>query len=235
MDKQERAHYFSSTEQDLLLKSYEEEKSTLASKSNTVRASKQRKEAWQRIAEKINVENASGCKRTWQQVKNKYKNIMQTAKRRGVGVTKGEGAPANSEPAASPEGLMLHHNDVIPASPCVDALPGCGASYISMTGHPVLVLNAPKTEQGSLSCDETYMSDSHLEEEVKHSSSQDWINTAGGATRRSGAEGSAEDIRTLYCHYLRKEMESRDQEMAYRALKMRKLEKEILLLDKQLE
>lgn len=29
-------------------------------------------------------------------------------------------------------------------------------------------------------------------------------------------------------------MENRDQQMAYRALKMRKLEKEILLLDKQL-
>ena len=43
-----------------------------------------------------------------------------------------------------------------------------------------------------------------------------------------------EDLRTLYCCYLKKEMENRDQEMAYRALKMRKLEKEILLLDKQL-
>lgn len=43
-----------------------------------------------------------------------------------------------------------------------------------------------------------------------------------------------EDIRTLYCCYLKKEIENRDQQMAYRALKIRKLEKEILLLDKQL-
>lgn len=43
-----------------------------------------------------------------------------------------------------------------------------------------------------------------------------------------------EDIKALYCRYLRKEIENRDQQMAYRALKMKKLEKEILLLDKQL-
>lgn len=43
-----------------------------------------------------------------------------------------------------------------------------------------------------------------------------------------------EDIRALYCSYLKKEIENRDQQMAYRALKMRKMEKEIVLLDKQL-
>lgn len=44
-----------------------------------------------------------------------------------------------------------------------------------------------------------------------------------------------EDLRSLYCTYLKKEIENREQLMAYRALKMKKLEKEILLLDKQLE
>ncbi|KAM6979721.1 uncharacterized protein FYW47_018888 [Aplochiton taeniatus] len=43
-----------------------------------------------------------------------------------------------------------------------------------------------------------------------------------------------EDIKALYRRYLKKEMENRDHEMAYRALKMRKLEKEIQLLDRQL-
>lgn len=43
-----------------------------------------------------------------------------------------------------------------------------------------------------------------------------------------------EDLKAIYCCYLKKEIENRDQQMAYRALKMRKLEKEILLLDKQL-
>lgn len=48
------------------------------------------------------------------------------------------------------------------------------------------------------------------------------------------AQGQTEDVRALYCRYLRKEMENLDQQMALRALKMKKLEKEILLLDKQL-
>ncbi|KAJ8369733.1 hypothetical protein SKAU_G00097610 [Synaphobranchus kaupii] len=49
----------------------------------------------------------------------------------------------------------------------------------------------------------------------------------------SQERANPEDVKALYCRYLKKEIESRDQEMAYRALKMRNLEKEILLLDKQ--
>lgn len=54
MRKQERAHFFSSKEQELILKLYEEERGILTAKSNTTTASKLRVEAWQRIADKIN-------------------------------------------------------------------------------------------------------------------------------------------------------------------------------------
>lgn len=54
MRKQERAHFFSSKEQELILKLYEEEREILTAKSNTTSASKLREEAWQRIADKIN-------------------------------------------------------------------------------------------------------------------------------------------------------------------------------------
>ena len=54
MKKHERAHFFSSKEQGLILKLYEEEKEVLTAKSNTTSASKLREEAWQRIADKIN-------------------------------------------------------------------------------------------------------------------------------------------------------------------------------------
>lgn len=56
----------------------------------------------------------------------------------------------------------------------------------------------------------------------------------GGGSLVLFAQGQTEDVRALYCCYLRKEMENLDQQMAFRALKMKKLEKEILLLDKQL-
>lgn len=52
--KQERAHFFSSKEQELILRLYEEEREILTAKSNTTSASKLREEAWQRIADKIN-------------------------------------------------------------------------------------------------------------------------------------------------------------------------------------
>lgn len=54
MKKHERAHFFSSKEQELILKWYEEEREILTAKSNTTSASKLREEAWQRIADKIN-------------------------------------------------------------------------------------------------------------------------------------------------------------------------------------
>lgn len=43
-----------------------------------------------------------------------------------------------------------------------------------------------------------------------------------------------EDVKVLYKKYLQVEISSRRQEMAYRALKMRKVEKEIELLDRKL-
>ncbi|KAK1153192.1 hypothetical protein AOXY_G29810 [Acipenser oxyrinchus oxyrinchus] len=49
----------------------------------------------------------------------------------------------------------------------------------------------------------------------------------GPAGNRERDTESQEDVRSLYKHYLR-------EEIAYRQLKMRKLEKEIQLLDKQL-
>lgn len=52
--KNERAHFFSAKEQELILKLYEEEREILTAKSNTTSASKLREEAWQRIADKIN-------------------------------------------------------------------------------------------------------------------------------------------------------------------------------------
>lgn len=54
MEKSERAHFFTSKEQQLLIAGYGEERSILMAKSNTIKASKMREEAWQRIADKLN-------------------------------------------------------------------------------------------------------------------------------------------------------------------------------------
>ncbi|KAK5871847.1 hypothetical protein PBY51_012590 [Eleginops maclovinus] len=58
------------------MRSYEEYKPTLAAKSNTAAANKARLGCWQQITDRVN-SGTSSAKRTWQQVKMKYKNIIQ--------------------------------------------------------------------------------------------------------------------------------------------------------------
>ncbi|XP_040012217.1 GT1 domain-containing protein [Xiphias gladius] len=240
MKKHERAHFFSSKEQELILKLYEEEREILTAKSNTTSASKLREEAWQRIADKINAVSDSGYKRTWQQVKVKHKNIVQTAKRRRVEVMRNEGGSATPSLTSAEEDVLQHKDhrlrvEVLPGGACIEPLTGSDGSFISVSGHPVLLLPVTKTEPESLSSDETDVSDTHFEGNVQSSSFQERSNSALATTGGRSAERQTDDIRALYCCYLKKEIENRDQQMAYRALKMKKLEKEILLLDKQLK
>ncbi|CAG02508.1 unnamed protein product [Tetraodon nigroviridis] len=230
--KNERAHFFSPKEQELILKLYEEEKVILTAKSNTTSASKLREEAWQRIADKINTVSDSGYKRTWQQVKVKHKNIVQTAKRRRAELQRNHrGSATPSQVSAEEEGRL--RVEVLPGGACMEPLSGSESSFISVSGHPVLLLPVTKTEAESLSGDETDASDAHVDGEAHSGSFQERTRSSFPFAGRS-VEKQSDDIRALYCSYLRKEMENRDQQMAFRALKMKKLEKEILLLDKQL-
>ncbi|KAM6943970.1 uncharacterized protein PEZ65_001899 [Lycodopsis pacificus] len=236
MRKQERAHFFSSKEQELVLKLYEEERQILTAKSNTTSASKLREEAWQRIADQINVVTDSGYKRSWQQVKVKHKNIVQTAKRRQVEVMRDDGGTAMPSLTSAEEDVLQHKDNSLRlevlGGACIEPLTGSDSSFISVSGHPVLLLPVTKTEPESLSSDETDVSDTHFEGDVH--SFQERDNSACATIGERSAVRQTEDIRTLYCCYLKKEIENRDQQMAYRALKMRKMEKEMLLLDKQL-
>ncbi|XP_023249685.1 uncharacterized protein LOC111644936 [Seriola lalandi dorsalis] len=239
MKKHERAHFFSSKEQELILKLYEEEREILTAKSNTTSASKLREEAWQRIADKINAVSDSGYKRTWQQVKVKHKNIVQTAKRRRVELMRNDGGSATPSLTSAEEDVLQHKDnrlrvEVLPGGACIEPLPGSDSSFISVSGHPVLLLPVTKTEPESLSGDETDVSDTHFEGDVHSSILQERSDSACATTGGRNPERQTEDIKALYCRYLKKEIENRDQQMAYRELKMRKLEKEILLLDKQL-
>ncbi|XP_034068641.1 uncharacterized protein LOC117544009 [Gymnodraco acuticeps] len=239
MRRNERAHFFSSKEQELILKLYEEEREILTAKSNTTTASKQREESWQRIADKINTVSDSGFKRTWQQVKVKHKNIVQTAKRRQVEVLRNQGEPGTPSLTSAEEDVLQHKDgrlrvEVLPGGAFIEPLTGSESSFISVSGHPVLLLPITKTEPESVSSDETDVSDSQFEGVLHNSSFQEKANSACATTGGRREARHTEDIRALYCNYLKKEMENRDHQMVYRALKMRKIEKEMLLLDKQL-
>ncbi|XP_055018090.1 uncharacterized protein LOC110163307 isoform X3 [Boleophthalmus pectinirostris] len=238
MRKQERAHFFSTKEQELILKLYEEERDILTAKSNTSSASRLREEAWQRIADKINAASDSGYKRSWQQVKIKHKNIIQSARRRRAEMLKNGFIPPLSPTDIMPQKDRLRV-EVLPSAECIEPLSDTEASsaYINVSGHPVILMPVTKTEPESMSSDETDISDTHYEGIDVHNSSMQEVISVGNknaSSSRSVEQVQKDDLRSLYCTYLKKEIENREQLMAYRALKMKKLEKEILLLDKQL-
>ncbi|CAB1333102.1 unnamed protein product [Coregonus sp. 'balchen'] len=81
MEKGDRAAFFTAAEQQVILQRFEDLKHIFNHKNNTTAAGKARQAAWQKIADSVNAVNPSGVKRSWLQVKVKYKNMVQTAKK----------------------------------------------------------------------------------------------------------------------------------------------------------
>ncbi|KAK0150949.1 hypothetical protein N1851_007934 [Merluccius polli] len=73
-----RATFFNNIELEILMRAYGEFQHVFRKKCNTAAAAKERETAWENIASRLNVCNPAGEKRTWQQLKMKYKNIVQT-------------------------------------------------------------------------------------------------------------------------------------------------------------
>ncbi|KAJ4919291.1 hypothetical protein JOQ06_021584 [Pogonophryne albipinna] len=89
---------------------FEDCKHIIKVKSNTVGAAKSRQSGWQQIADSVNACNPGGSKRTWEQTKIKYKNIIQSAnkKKKDQRRTGGGPPPAEFTPA---EELALSNNE----------------------------------------------------------------------------------------------------------------------------
>ncbi|XP_016421633.1 uncharacterized protein LOC107750654 isoform X1 [Sinocyclocheilus rhinocerous] len=201
----QRAAYFSAAELQLLMEGYEEVKHLIKTKGNTIAAAKVRQDAWRKIAAKLNASNPMGPRRTWQQVKTKYKNIVQSANKRRAALKK-MGLVPTKEEYIDEEELPPENNEEGPIIASI--VGGCSSdpgdtagcsSYVTVTEHGLALLQPP------------VLSDEELDSEP------------------------VEDVKTLYKKYLKIEISNRKQEMAYRALKMRKVEKEIQLLDRKLD
>nr|XP_055057290.1 GT1 domain-containing protein isoform X1 [Misgurnus anguillicaudatus] len=202
MMAKQRAVYFSAAELQLLMDGYEEVRDLIKTKGNTIAAAKVRQDAWRKIAAKLNASNM-GPKRTWQQVKVKYKNVIQGANKRKAAMkrTGGDPLPTKEEYIAEEE------NDL--DAPIIESIVGgcCSdpgdvascSSYVKVTEHGLTLLQPPTLS----------------EEEQEEPEPVD-------------------DVKVLYKKYLQAEISNRRQEMAYRALKMRKVQKEIELLDRKL-
>ncbi|XP_066546250.1 uncharacterized protein LOC136713151 isoform X2 [Amia ocellicauda] len=166
-------------------------------------------------------QNPMGIKRTWQQVKVKYKNIIQSAKKR-VKQQKTEEERPESPEVKSVEPLALQQDGGRPmkwgiagGSSCVEPASCLRHSYAKMTGHSVTLLQPP-----------IIVVDPEEESSEGTEPHPEYAEPGPAGNRERNAE-SQEDMRSLYKRYL-------EQEISYRQLKMRKLEKEMQLLDKQL-
>ncbi|XP_060786594.1 GT1 domain-containing protein [Neoarius graeffei] len=213
----ERAAFFSPFEQEIILKTFEEYKAIITAKCNTAAAAKSRVEAWQRIADRLNATNPNNVKRTWQQVKIKYKNIVQCANRKRKQKF-GEVLAAGFSPA---EEVALWQ---IRGRPVIDGTI-LGLSSGVNVGRPVAT--EPESSSTLIQTAPTILdcAEEPIEGTEAYTSQED--PGPSGPSEPADAERD-EDVTALYKRYLR-------QEIAYRQLKMKKLQKEIQLLDKQLD
>ncbi|XP_029992281.1 uncharacterized protein LOC115420858 [Sphaeramia orbicularis] len=123
-----RAAYFTRLELDTLMRSYKEFEHVFKKKCNTAAAIKERETAWENIAAQFNASNPAGEKRTWQQLKMKYKNIVQATSRKKAEARKPDGSPT-PPPVMKTEELSPEQNSDRPAA---EAIPG-GSSSSELT------------------------------------------------------------------------------------------------------
>ncbi|XP_076871306.1 uncharacterized protein LOC143521820 [Brachyhypopomus gauderio] len=134
-----KASYFTPIEQEILMSAYAEHEILFRHKSNSAAAAKQRDSAWAKIADRVNVCNPSGIKRTWQQVKMKYKNLVQSANRKRAEVRKTGGGP-RPPPLTQAEELALPENSGRPITPGITGGSSSEPSTPQDTPHYVKVI-----------------------------------------------------------------------------------------------
>ncbi|XP_053369699.1 uncharacterized protein LOC128543329 isoform X4 [Clarias gariepinus] len=210
----DRAAMFTATEQRLLLETYEEFKDVITKKGNTAAINKAREKGWQKIADRLNASNLSEGKRTWQQVKIKYKNIVQNAtkKKTEVAGTGGGPPPASFTPA---EELALEINK---GRPVLEGIEGGTSSKmispsIRMTKDSVCFMDPPDImlpgEGPSVEEDEETVS-------VCSRRPEDADTVLEPSQSGTTCEKNPENIKGVYKRYLLKQMEATDIDIQYK-------------------
>ncbi|XP_063743191.1 uncharacterized protein LOC134866909 isoform X2 [Eleginops maclovinus] len=139
--------YFTEEECEIIMRSYEEYKPTLAAKSNTAAANKARLGCWQQITDRVN-SGTSSAKRTWQQVKMKYKNIIQNANKKKVEIRRTGGGRAPDSFTLAEE-LALANNSgrvMMDGVAGVQSNPGAAEMstlYVQVEGGNITTLQPP--------------------------------------------------------------------------------------------
>ncbi|KAM8829050.1 uncharacterized protein AB9W97_004681 isoform 2-T2 [Spinachia spinachia] len=245
-----RAAYFSPAEQQLIMETYEEVKHLICKKGNTAAVIKQREKAWQTIADRLNATNKTGQHRSWQQVKIKYKNILQAVKKKAQLCGTG-GKPAPDITPAEESALAINRGrpviEGIRGGTATDSVPPAEAAiFIHVSGDTVTLL-PPDEDPGqgtsaiwdgaAADDEETVSLDSRKPEEPD-------------AVPPDGEPGSinSQTVRCLYTKHLTKQIELAEAQIAVskkslqdldlgieiKKRTLRKLELEIKILEKEL-
>ncbi|XP_026132740.1 uncharacterized protein LOC113111830 isoform X2 [Carassius auratus] len=227
----DRAAMFTATEQRLLLETYEEFKDVITKKGNTAAINKAREKGWQEIADRLNA-NLSEGKRTWQQVKIKYKNIVQNAtkKKTEVAGTGGGPPPASFTPA---EELALEINKGRPVLEGIEG--GTSSKIISRSISSEYIKDSVCCmDPPDIMLPGEVMGVEEDEETVSVCSRrpEDADTVLEPSQSGTTCDKNPENIKGVYKRYLLKQMEVIDIDIQYKKLKMRKLELEIQQLQK---
>ncbi|KAM9419775.1 uncharacterized protein ACWYII_041382 isoform 2-T2 [Salvelinus alpinus] len=216
-----RAAYFSPSEAQILMEAYEEVKDIIKKKGNTATVIKQREKAWQSIADRLNALNMNGPKRTWQQVKIKYKNILQNAVKKNTH-RQGTGGGSPKADLTPAEDMALELNK---GRPVLEGIPGgketsIGSSqdatrFIQVSGSTVFLLEPPAQAP-----DDADPGEGPSAAATAHDGDDDEEETISLDSRR---HESSQAIRKLYGNHLRRQIELADIDIQYKKKKMENL------------
>ncbi|XP_051779973.1 uncharacterized protein LOC114669444 [Erpetoichthys calabaricus] len=218
-----RAHFFTQEEQDLLLAGYEEFQDLIRTKGNTAKATQIRKDGWQKVADRLNTSNVS-TRRTWEQVKVKYKNILQTANKKKADKQKTGGGPHGPDLTPAEE-LALQQNAHRPVSEGTpggssssEPAAGCSGHFISVAGNVISL--EPVSDQEDLDEGEIFDEDTVSDYSSGREEPVASTHVPFGAHQSTSKKGDGE--KNLYKRYLQ-------QKISYRKLKMRKIQQDMEL------
>ncbi|XP_067303141.1 uncharacterized protein [Pseudorasbora parva] len=237
-----RAIYFSAEEQQLILQKYEEYKAVFQARSNTVSAAKAREECWRKIADCINACNPNS-KRSWQQIKTKYKNIIQSANRKKSEIRKTGGGPPPPEYTVAEE-LAISNNKGRPImdgiTDAVQSDPGAGScKQVTMVeGNAVSLLkpahmHAVSHTDGNANEDTLSVCSETAAEDFSQPALETEASTSMGY-RRNVNKVETDSVRVLYKRSLELDCSLKELDCELRRLQIKKIKLEIKQLEKQI-
>ncbi|XP_053269389.1 uncharacterized protein LOC128455795 isoform X2 [Pleuronectes platessa] len=187
--------------------------------------------------------NPTGTKRTWQQLKMKYKNVVQTANRKKAEARKTGGGPP-PPPLTEAEKMALSQNSGRPIAEGISGgsssdppTPQVTGAYIRVTdGVICLVEPSAITDLHAVEDDEETLSAATEREDAERpaeSHAGNYNGEEGPST--STAQLTSLPVKQLYKVYLESQINKSHLEMEHIRLQITKTEKEIQLLDHQLK